>query len=315
MVCMKSFKSPAVSKLLLSFAISSLLIQAGFGMTMGTYNIRNYNTTDAANGNEWSRRAPVVAGLIRFHGFDLLCVQEMVPDQLKDLRSLLPEHTAVSYGRDDGHEAGEQVGIFYRTEMFKLIESGSFWLSEHPDQPGKGWDAVYPRICTWAKLKRNHDGSELAVFSLHLDHQGQQSQIESAKLVLQKIHELAQGIEVFVAGDLNADQHSEAYKVFETSEKLVDPAKSADFKFIPNGTFNGFDPDFTSIKRIDHIFVSKEIEVSRFGVLTDTYRAPKMAGSKPIADFGNFPEGMKSDDWKAYLPSDHFPLLIETKKP
>ena len=31
----------------------------------------------------------------------------------------------------------------------ELREKGDFWLSETPDVPSKGWDAVLPRICSW----------------------------------------------------------------------------------------------------------------------------------------------------------------------
>ena len=34
---------------------------------VGTYNIRYDNKGDVKDGNSWERRAPVVAGLIRFH--------------------------------------------------------------------------------------------------------------------------------------------------------------------------------------------------------------------------------------------------------
>src|SRR3546814_10516417 len=41
----------------------------------------------------------------------------------------------------------------YRTDRFTLLASGTFWLSQTPDRPGKGWDAAYPRIASWARLR------------------------------------------------------------------------------------------------------------------------------------------------------------------
>lgn len=35
----------------------------------------------------------------------------------------------------------------------QLLKSGHFWLSENTTTPNKGWDAVLPRICTWAYFK------------------------------------------------------------------------------------------------------------------------------------------------------------------
>lgn len=298
-----------------AFAILAVLIETGAAMIFGTYNIRYDTAEDLAEGNSWSRRAPVVAGLIRFHDFDVLCTQEARPNQMKDLRDLLPDHSAVSYGRDDGDGAGEHMGIFYRTEMFTLTGSGRFWLSENPAEPGRGWDADLPRICTWAKLKRKNNGSEFAVFSLHLDHRGMKSRPESIKLVLRMIDELAPGMETYLAGDFNTDQNSDAYKLLAASEKLVDASISSKFSFIPNGTANRFDPNSATSSRIDHIFVSKNIPVRRFGVLTDSYRAPKEISPSGDSESKNFPAEVKFKDWKAHLPSDHFPVLIETVEP
>ena len=43
-------------------------------------------------------------------------------------------------GRADGKLAGEMSAIYYRSERFRRIGAGHFWLSEEPDEPGShGW--------------------------------------------------------------------------------------------------------------------------------------------------------------------------------
>jgi hypothetical protein len=41
-------------------------------------------------------------------------------------------------------------------EKFKALDSGSFWLSEHPEKPGYRWDTTINRICSWLKLERSY---------------------------------------------------------------------------------------------------------------------------------------------------------------
>lgn len=111
-------------------------------LTVASYNLRYANAGDSVAGNGWRQRYPVIASLIRFHGFEIFGTQEGYLPQLEDLRRKLPGYEYIGVGRDDGKDAGEHSAIFYRTDLFELLDKGDFWLSETPDVPGKGWDAV-----------------------------------------------------------------------------------------------------------------------------------------------------------------------------
>lgn len=117
-------------------------------LTVASYNIRQANSHDSIRGNGWGQRCPVIAQLIQYHDFDIVGTQECFIHQLNDLKKELPGYDYIGVGRDDGKEKGEYAAIFYRTDKFDVIEKGNFWLSETPDVPSKGWDAVLPRICS-----------------------------------------------------------------------------------------------------------------------------------------------------------------------
>ena len=65
-----------------------------------------------------------------------------------------------------------------------------FWLSETPDKPGFGWDAVCNRTVTWIKLKDKITKKTFYVFDTHFDHRGNKAREESAKLILKSIKEI-----------------------------------------------------------------------------------------------------------------------------
>ena len=141
-----------MTKTLLMIFASFFCVQL-FGQTLvtGTFNIRYDTPRDSIN--QWSNRAPVVSSLIRFHQFDILGTQEGLKHQLDDIEKDLPEYDRYGVGRDDGISKGEHSAIFYKREKFTVLDSGDFWLNEHPDKPGFGWDSRHNRICTWLKLK------------------------------------------------------------------------------------------------------------------------------------------------------------------
>ncbi|NTS39798.1 endonuclease/exonuclease/phosphatase family protein [Flavisolibacter sp. BT320] len=248
---------------------------------VGTFNIRYANTRDT--GNLWADRAPIVSNLIRFHEFDILGVQEGLINQLNDISEALPEYARYGKGRDDGKEAGEHSAIYYKKDRFTLLKSGDFWLSETPDQPGKGWDATCcNRICSWVYLQDKVTKKRFYTFNVHFDHQGVVARKESSKLILAKMQEIAGQSPALLTGDFNGGRESEWYQTLATSPLLTDAYTQVKFPYANNSSMNGFrTPRSNAV--IDHIFVTKQFATSKWGILTDTY-------------FGKY-------------PSDHFPVL------
>ena len=212
-------------------------------ITVASYNLRNANGGDSINGNGWGQRYPVIAQIVQYHDFDIFGTQECFIHQLKDMKEALPGYDYIGVGRDDGKEKGEHSAIFYRTDKFDVIEKGDFWLSETPDVPSKGWDAVLPRICSWGHFKCKDTGFEFLFFNLHMDHVGVRAREESAKLVVAKIREMCGPREfVILTGDFNVDQNNPIYTTFTTSGILADSYQTAARRYAPNGTFNNFNP-------------------------------------------------------------------------
>jgi endonuclease/exonuclease/phosphatase family metal-dependent hydrolase len=266
-------------------------------ITVASYNLRNANGGDSINGNGWGQRYPVIAQIVQYHDFDIFGTQECFIHQLKDIKEALPGYDYIGVGRDDGKEKGEHSAIFYRTDKFDVIEKGDFWLSETPDVPSKGWDAVLPRICSWGHFKCKDTGFEFLFFNLHMDHIGVVARRESAKLVISKIKEMCGKDPVILTGDFNVDQTSESYQVLHESGILSDSYEVAQLRYATNGTCAGWNPNTYTPNRIDHIFVTKNFIVEKYGVLTDTYRIKNEA------------TGM----YEARIPSDHFPVKAVLK--
>lgn len=278
-------------------------------MVVATFNIRNANGGDSINGNGWGQRCPYIAQLVQFHGFEIFGTQEGKYHQLQDLKAAMPGYDYIGVGRDDGKQAGEFSAIFYKTDRFEVLEHGDFWLSPETAHPNKGWDAALPRICTWGKFKEKNSGFEFIYFNLHMDHIGVQARSESAKLILQKVKEQPSHIPVILSGDFNVDQTNESYALLNNSGVMRDAYEMADLRYAPNGTFNGFHPDRMTTSRIDHIFLSDDFQVLKYGILTDTYRTPVKESAEKEKN-GNFPKEVSMQKYEARMPSDHFPVMI-----
>jgi len=271
---------------LLVFSFISLRAQT---LRVATYNMRNDNNSeDSTHGNGWKQRCPVIAALISFHDFDIFGTQELLYHQIRDLSKALPQYDSYGIGRDDGKQAGEHSEIFYKKDKFQILARGDFWLSETPDKPGLGWDATCcNRICSWVYLKDKKSGKKFYVFNAHYDYQKDLARNESSKLILKEIKKIAGTQPVIFMGDLNGGNETEWYKKVANSGVLKDTYKEAKDPYTFNGSFNDFGSEINSDDIIDHIFITKQFSVLKWGILSDTYHGK--------------------------YPSDHFPVMAELK--
>ena len=250
-----------------------------------TYNIRLDIASDGANA--WPYRRALIAELIRHEAPDLLGMQEVLLGQKRDLEAALPGYAMVGAARDDGREAGEFSPLAYRRERFELVQSGTFWLSPTPEVPGKGWDAAFPRIATWAILRERHTGAELRVLNTHLDHVGEQARANGAAMIVEWARSgPGAGLPTIVMGDFNAAPDSAPYRrLTDEPSPLVDSrSASRTPPYGPAGTFTAFDIMREAGAPIDHILVGPSWRVESHAVITQ--------------------------HWGGRLPSDHYPVLV-----
>ncbi|MES2418462.1 MAG: endonuclease/exonuclease/phosphatase family protein [Bacteroidota bacterium] len=253
--------------LLVCFSIGSIAnAQKNQPINVITYNIRLNLASDGINA--WPNRKDNVKALVKFYDTDILCVQEALPEQFDDLLAN-SDFDVVGAGRDDGKRKGEFSAVYFNKNRFIKRDGGTFWLSTTPEVPSKGWDAALNRVCSWVKLYDKSNKKEFIVFNTHYDHIGVQARIESAKLIKQKIQQIAPTLPVIFTGDLNVTPETEAIatiKSFLTDTKEV----SIEPPYGPSGTFNAFNFNSPLKDKIDYIFINKGFKVQKFAVLSDS---------------------------------------------
>lgn len=188
-----------------------------------SFNIRYGTANDGED--SWPNRRELVVRTIRQFDPDLLGLQEALHSQLEQLDEALPEHERIGVGRDDGQQAGEYAAIYYRTGRLRLVDSGTFWLSDTPEVAGsKSWGNNVVRCCTWGRFvdqtlavgdpagEDGPRGGNFLMFNTHWDHESQPSRLRSAALVVERISTTARESEpVLLTGDFNAGETNPAF--------------------------------------------------------------------------------------------------------
>ncbi|HEY5967284.1 MAG TPA: endonuclease/exonuclease/phosphatase family protein [Chitinophagaceae bacterium] len=253
-----------------------------------TFNIRLNIKSDSLNA--WPYRKDNAASQIKFHKTHVLGVQEALHDQMMDLSQSLSQYKYAGVGRDDGKTKGEYSAIFYDSTRLRLLGSSTFWLSLTPEIAGsKSWDAAITRIVTWAKFKDATSKKIFFVFNTHFDHIGKEARRESAKLIRQRVKEIAGSSPVIIMGDYNSKPSDDPIKILTDStdkDRFIDTkAISLTPHYGPQGTFNAFTSKETDNEPIDFIFLKGKWKVLQHATLSQT--------------------------WGGRFSSDHFPVFTK----
>lgn len=231
---------------------------------------------------EFAQRIGMVPRLIAEYQPDSVGVQECTYDWYLTMETLLPDYTFVGIGRDTGdisEDCGEMSAVLFRKDKYNLVDSGSFWLSETPDEISFGWDAVCRRICTWVILENKETGEKYAHINAHFDHEGDIAREKSAKMISDKA--MNYDIPAVVTGDFNFSKGSEFYNILIDSGLRDTQDAAADT--MSGRTYNGYENRDENGLPIDFILVNSKIaSVGKYRIVRDKYWNSFVSDHYPI---------------------------------
>ncbi len=236
-----------------------------------SFNIRT-SGMDKDTPNHWDNRKEAVLALIKDQMPDIMGVQEATfTNQWLWLKDKLKSAGYDGYGlnRQTGKEsgAGECPGILWNKNVIEKIEVGTFWLSETPDKPSKGWDANYYRTATWGLFKHIATDQIFFMVNTHLDHESVTAQTEGMKLISNKLLEYEWDYPLYLIGDFNVvstDKALDGVREFMRNARAYATVKDY------NPTVNGFGAS-SSRKQIDHIYYSDYLKAVEYYTIMDAY--------------------------------------------
>ena len=245
-----------------SFCLSSF----GKSIRITTINIRYDTSSDGIN--RWDNRKSLLYKYIKKNKIDIFCLQEVLPNQLKEIKEEFGEYIAVGKGRD--LVKGESVPIFFKATKFERINEGTFWLSLNPDSIGSvGWGAAHPRIATWILLKDKRTQRVFMVVNTHLDHKSDQAQNMGMQLIKSRINAIMSGVPVVLTGDLNCSAGSIPYQIaLHHDPVMLDCYVNAKKRHGVPYTFHAFGKSLPVDNRVryDFVFATESFRVGRIDI-------------------------------------------------
>ena len=259
-----------------SIALNVSCTQAPQELKVMSFNVRLFPADDGEN--SWPMRYNAIPVMLRETTPDVFGVQEAYREQLDFITGNCPCYAEFGVGRDDGSDTGEHMSVFYDKTKLELLDGGTWWLSETPEVPSRGWDAKYPRTATWALLKQIKGGRKFWFVNTHLDHRGVQARINGLAMIMDKTSELDSSIPLIIVGDFNVTPSDSCLAEIDIR---MQSARTAAAKTTDTPSFNGFGKSSGTI--IDYIYFSGFSEAESFEVLSEPYDSiPYISDHYPI---------------------------------
>ena len=257
--------------------IPALFVSAE-SITVMSYNIRSSTKNEQDGPNGWEFRKEAAVRMLLAEKPDVVGMQEEMPDQEEYLHQHLASlYEGVSISRDPEKKADEACTIFYNKKKYNLVRTNTFWLSETPDVPSRGWDGKYKRIVTYVYVQNKQTGQLYLVFNTHLDHKGVIAREKSLQLIADSAIAIGgDTIPMFVMGDLNVTPDApELEPMWKTMKLAQREAPVTDTSY----TFHGYRD--TKGKMIDYIYY-RNASALEFRILRDGYGVPYLSDHYPI---------------------------------
>lgn len=245
-------------------------------LTVMSYNIRTGVARDREN--DWAIRAKATPEMLKTVKPDIFGVQEAYDFQIYYIEHFCPEYKSYGIGREPKGK-GEHMSIFYNTEVLEMLDQGTYWLSETPDEPSLGWDAACIRTATWALMRDLRNDRKFFFVNTHLDHIGSEARKNGLALVVERIGAMnPDGYPMVLTGDLNADPDDPC---LNDIEKLMNNARTHAESSDDRISFQGFGKD--TPRTIDYIYYSGFSSCPEFKVVTETFAdVPYISDHYPV---------------------------------
>ena len=206
-------------------AMAATLPAPRAALTVWCFNItcqKNDDNSSWSRSHYWDVRKPGIYSFFNTQDPDIIGTQECEYRQRVNILDNTSGYAAYGLGVDYGKESSGGSGIswlpsykdynkdssnaiFYKTDMFDVLDKGTFWLSSNPSSVG----SADGHNCAWIKFSIKATGEEFYVFNTHLidgylDEEYAARQAEAVVLYDQIASINSDDLPVIVMGDFNA---------------------------------------------------------------------------------------------------------------
>ena len=225
-------------------------------LSVVTFNIRQPWDYPEDGVNSFIHRAGMILDKINREKPDVLCFQEVKPEEKDFFEKYLVDYNVYAHGRNADLN-GEGLAIAFRKDTVEMLSADCFWLSPSPYIPGSRFEiqSDCPRICLSAMVRKKGDAHPFRIYNVHLDHESEAARREQLECLLKHIMEdrTKLCLPFLLMGDFNSYPNSESIQYCDTFQLIPLQELTKNIHF----TFHGFGKRNPLVK-LDYIYSDLE---------------------------------------------------------
>jgi endonuclease/exonuclease/phosphatase family metal-dependent hydrolase len=196
-------------------------------MQVMTFNVKGAFFNDGQN--NWEHRFDLNLATIRRYAPDLIGFQEVQARNLESYQQHLTEY-AYELGPDTARENSTQHGYFnaicWNPQRLEKLATGSFFLSQTPEDYSRDWGGSEARGVNWVKFRDRQSGQVFLHLNSHFPHDSEPARLESVDVVAEQLAAWGDGLPVLMTADFNtrAEDTAEMDRVPEVLREWVQRA-------------------------------------------------------------------------------------------
>jgi len=241
----------------------------------------------------WNDRLGYFDDIFSRYEPDLIGLQEIsFESEVTQFLDLLPGFESSYFGQEEGVVGYPDATILYRTDRFRLLSRGDYWLSPTPEvesSTGFAEGTQLPRLVTWVELLDLGSGRKLYFASTHVDNNSPSQEL-SAPLILERTAPWQERMPAIVIGDFNSQGDDEAFQILTQGTAEHPAIHDTQPLAVEWSVEHNFDsePEYDLAERIDYMFVAPQPadwNVERWAVDLHVYGSDKLFPSDHRAMF------------------------------
>ena len=268
---------------------ASDLVDETDGLMVMSSNVRFYSARNKASDpdkgdRDWEVRKVGYFKMINTMQPDVFGVQEAEYIQLQHIKANCSGYSYVGVGRTDGVTKGESTAIFYKADVIEVVDWGTKWHSETPDQAGTFFvenEDRQPRTSTWAVFEVKATRERFFHINVHTSLY-EASQTKEIQLVADIVTEkCTKGLPVVLTGDWTVEEEDQVMKPVNNA---YTSARKTALKTDNILTFHWWGSSSTMSKNqhLDHVFYSGFEKPLRFRTLNMQWEGLWISDHHPV---------------------------------
>ena len=241
-------------------------IQSGEGVNVAdsslmvmSFNVRSMDMNESNEQDKWGNRRDACCAMVNSHCPLIIGLQECHKAQSDYLKSKCRGYEAIGRSKDNDPN-GSQNTVLYLKDSISVLASGTFWLTDTPNEVSKLEGHYHYRTATWIKASHKSSNTVFYFINTHLDNCGNQFRSLELSFLMDFIQKNCADYPVVMTADWNEnDEHSLFNDLYKTFKNARFTASITD----RGATFNNFGAN-TDYLRIDHVFYKGFASCSKF---------------------------------------------------